>query len=104
MKQGFKIDYDKFEKHTQTLRSKGYIEIVYPFEELRKEDLIELTIYNNEAPIFKKGKIDYYDEYVINCESDEFLKVDIVRLFKKSPASKRSKPRVPFSNTVHLNL
>lgn len=90
MKQHFKIDYGKFEKHTQVLRSKGYEELVYPFELIRKDDLVELTIYGHEAPIFKKGKVEWYDEYFIKC-SEEFLKVDIVRLFKKSPVRKSSK-------------
>lgn len=94
MKQGVKIDYTKFEKHTYVLRSKGYEELIYPFESIRKDDLIELTIYNKEAPIFKKGKVDSYDEYVINCGSEEFLKVDIVRLFKKSPVRKNLKRHV----------
>ena len=103
MKQHFKIDYVKFEKHTQVLRSKGYEELVYPFESIRKDDLVELTIYGHEAPIFKKGKVEWYDDYVIKC-SEEFLKVDIVRLFKKSPVGKSSKRVVHALNKGHRVL
>lgn len=76
------IDYATFDKHVISLLSKGYIEIIYPFEEIRLNDSIELTIWGKEAPIYKKGRVTSYSDQTINtCE--EIMKVDIVRLFRK---------------------
>lgn len=80
---GKEIDYDSFEHYTRNLRTKGYEELVYPFESLRVVDLIEYTLYSKDKPIFGKGIVLSVDDAVIVSKTAEILKSDVVRLFRK---------------------
>lgn len=80
---GKEIDYDQFDIHASYLRSKGYAELVYPFDGLSIGDLVEFTVYGAVRPIFGKDVVQSFDKDFVYVKNDDILKSDIVRLFRK---------------------
>jgi hypothetical protein len=81
---GKKIDYYSFDLHVINLLKNGFKEVVYPFSELERTDIIEYTVFGGaRSPIFGKDTVSSVDEFTIYGRKNDVDRTDIVRMFVK---------------------